>query len=64
VREGVERFIADPSFAPHAIVVTAALRPLLAEFFDRVGPRIDVYAFSEIPPGTDLEPATVLDAAH
>ena len=60
VRETVERFIADTSFAPHAIVVTAALRPLLAEFFERVGPRIDVYAFSEIPPGTALEPAIVI----
>jgi flagellar biosynthesis protein FlhA len=61
VRESVERFIADPSFAPHAVVVTAPLRPLLAEFFDRVGPRIGVYAFGEIPAGTDLEPALVLD---
>ena len=61
VRESVERFIADPSFAPHAIVVTAALRPLLAEFFERVGPRIDVYAFSEIPPGTALEPSAIME---
>ncbi len=59
-----KRFIADPSFAPHAVVVTAPLRPLLAEFFERVGPRIDVYAFGEIPPGVDLEPAAVLDAAR
>ena len=64
VRESVERFLADPSCAPHAVVVTAPLRPLLAEFFERVGPRIDVYAFGEIPPGVDLEPAAVIDAAH
>jgi flagellar biosynthesis protein FlhA len=62
VRESVGRFIADPAFAPHAVVVTAPLRPLLAEFFERVGPRIDVYAFGEIPAGTDLDPAVVLDA--
>jgi flagellar biosynthesis protein FlhA len=62
VRESVGRFIADPAFAPHAVVVTAPLRPLLAEFFERVGPRIDVYAFGEIPAGTDLDPAIVLDA--
>jgi flagellar biosynthesis protein FlhA len=61
VRESVDRFIADPAFAPHAVVVTAPLRPLLAEFFERVGPRIDVYAFGEIPAGTDLDPAIVLD---
>jgi hypothetical protein len=52
--------MADPAFAPHAVVVTAPLRPLLAEFFERVGPRIDVYAFGEIPPGIDLDPAMVL----
>jgi flagellar biosynthesis component FlhA len=63
VREHVERFIGDPAFAPHAVVVTAPLRPLLAEFFERVGPRIDVYAFGEIPPGVELEPAGVLAAA-
>jgi flagellar biosynthesis protein FlhA len=62
VREGVEQFLADPTFAPHAVVVTAALRPLLAEFFERVGPRVEVYAFGEIPPGVDLEPAGVLEA--
>jgi hypothetical protein len=64
VRESVGRFIADPAFAPHSVVVTAPLRPLLAEFFERVGPRIDVYAFGEIPAGTDLDPALVLDRAH
>jgi len=62
VRENVTRFLADAAFAPHAVVVSAALRPLLAEFFERVGPRIDVYAFGEIPPGVELEPAGVLDA--
>lgn len=60
VREGVEQFLADPSFAPHAVVVTGSLRPLLAEFFERVGPRVEVYAFGEIPPGVELEPAGVL----
>ena len=52
VRERAERFLAEPAFAPHSVVVSAPLRPLLAEFFERVGPRIDVYAFSEIPPAT------------
>jgi flagellar biosynthesis protein FlhA len=62
VRERVAEFVADPAYAPHAIVCGAALRPLLAEFFERVGPRIDVYAFSEIPSGTEIEPAAVIDA--
>ncbi len=61
VRERVERFLADASFAPHAVVVSAPLRPLLAEFFERVGPRVDVYAFGEIPPSTELDPAAILD---
>jgi flagellar biosynthesis protein FlhA len=64
VRRSVEGFLADPAFAPHAVVVTAGLRPLLAEFFERVGPRVDVYAFGEIPPGVDLEPAGVLDVSR
>jgi flagellar biosynthesis component FlhA len=62
LRERVAAFVADPAYAPHAIVVTGALRPLLADFFERVGPRIDVYAFGEIPAGVDLEPAAVLEA--
>jgi flagellar biosynthesis protein FlhA len=61
VRERAAQFLADTAFAPHAVVVSAALRPLIAEFFERVGPRIEVYAFGEIPPGVDLEPAGVLD---
>jgi flagellar biosynthesis component FlhA len=60
----VERFLADPACAPHAIVVTGALRPLLAEFFERVGPRVDVYSYGEIPPQVDLDPAAVLDATY
>jgi flagellar biosynthesis protein FlhA len=62
LRERVAAFVDDPAYAPHAIVVTAALRPMLADFFERVGPRIDVYAFGEIPAGVDLEPAAVLEA--
>jgi flagellar biosynthesis protein FlhA len=62
VRERAAAFVADPAFAPHAVVVTATLRPLLAEFFERLGPRVDVYAFSEIPSAVALEPAGVVDA--
>jgi flagellar biosynthesis protein FlhA len=61
VRERVAQYLADPACAPHALVVSAALRPLLAEFLERVGPRSDVYAFSEIPPETELEPAAVVE---
>jgi flagellar biosynthesis protein FlhA len=64
VREAAQRFLTDASCAPHAVVVTGPLRPLLAEFFERVGPRVDVYAFGEIPPSVELEPAAVLEAAR
>ena len=64
VRDAVRTFLADPAFAPHALVTTGALRPLLAEFLERVGPAIEVYAFGEIPPDVALEPAGMLDAPN
>ncbi len=62
VRNHAERFLADAAFAPHAVLVSATLRPLLAEFFERVGPRLDVFAFGEIPPEVSIEPAVVCAA--
>jgi flagellar biosynthesis protein FlhA len=62
VRETVARYAADDAYAPHAIVVTAPLRPLLAEFLERTAPGITVYAFAELPSELALEPAAVLDA--
>ncbi len=63
IRSAVERFVADPAFAPHALLTTAALRPMLADFFERVGPRIDVYAFAELPASVSVEPAAVVGDA-
>jgi flagellar biosynthesis component FlhA len=60
LRAAVERFTADPSLAPHTVVTSSALRPLLAEFFERLGPRIDVYAFAELPASVAVEPAVVV----
>jgi flagellar biosynthesis protein FlhA len=62
VRETIARYANDAAFAPHAVVVTAPLRPLLAEFLERTAPGIPVYAFAELPPAIVLEPAGVLDA--
>jgi flagellar biosynthesis component FlhA len=62
VRENVARYAADDACAPHAIVVTAPLRPLLAEFLERTAPGVAVYAFAELPPELALEPVAVLDA--
>jgi flagellar biosynthesis protein FlhA len=62
LRSAVERFVAEPAFAPHALVTTAMLRPMLADFFERLGPRVDVYAFAELPPTVTVDPAAVVGA--
>jgi len=61
VRERVARYAADTAFAPHAVVVTAPLRPLLAEFLERTVPTLAVYAYGELPPECALEPAGVVN---
>jgi len=62
VRGAIVRYAADESWAPHAVVVTAPLRPLLAEFLERTAPGLAVYAFAELPPELALEPAGVVAA--
>ena len=63
VRDGVARYLAERAFAPHAIVTGAALRPILADFLDRSGLAVDVFAFTELPPEVSVEPAGLIDAA-
>jgi flagellar biosynthesis protein FlhA len=60
VREAIARYAAEPSYAPHAIVVTAPLRPLLAEFLERTASGVAVYAYAELPPELALEPVAVV----
>ncbi|MDQ6925916.1 MAG: FHIPEP family type III secretion protein, partial [Candidatus Eremiobacteraeota bacterium] len=60
VRETIARYVAADAFSPHAVVVTAPLRPLLAEFLERTAPGVAVYAFAELPPELALEPADVI----
>ncbi len=62
VRETVARYAADPGCAPHAVVVTAPLRPLLAEFLERTARGVAVYAFAELPAELVLEPAGIIEA--
>ncbi|HEY4439294.1 MAG TPA: flagellar biosynthesis protein FlhA [Candidatus Elarobacter sp.] len=62
VRDAVARFADDPAYAPHAIVVTAPLRPLLAEFVERATPGVAVYAYAELPPELALDPVAVIEA--
>jgi flagellar biosynthesis protein FlhA len=61
VRETIARYAADPSYAPHAIVVTAPLRPLLAEFLERTLATVAVYGYAELPPELELEPVGVIE---
>jgi len=61
VRDAAARYARETAFAPHAVVVTAPLRPLLAEFLERTIPSIRVYAYAELPPEVALEPAGVID---
>ena len=61
VRETIARYAADPSYAPHAIVVTAPVRPLLAEFLERTLPAVAVYGYAELPPELELEPVGVIE---
>jgi flagellar biosynthesis protein FlhA len=59
VREAVARYAAETP-GPHALVVTAPLRPLLAEFLERTAPGVAVYAYAELPPEVAIEPVQVL----
>ena len=61
VRETAARYVADGAYAPHALVVTAPLRPLIAEFLDRTAPGLAVYAYGELPPELVLAPAAIID---
>jgi flagellar biosynthesis protein FlhA len=62
LRETIVRYRADATRAPHAVVVTAPLRPLLAEFVDRTTRGVAVYAYAELPPELELQPAGVIEA--
>jgi flagellar biosynthesis protein FlhA len=61
VRESIARYAAEHA-PPHAIVVTAPLRALLAEFLERTMPGVAVYAFAELPPELSLEPVAVVES--
>ena len=63
LRATVARYTAEETYAPHAVVVTAPLRPLLAEFLERAAPGVAVFAYAELPPELELEPAGVVQSA-
>lgn len=61
VRDAIARYAADPSHAPHAVLVGAPLRPLLADFVERAAPAVAVYGYGELPPECVLEPVGVVE---
>ncbi|HVS46449.1 MAG TPA: flagellar biosynthesis protein FlhA [Verrucomicrobiae bacterium] len=56
VRDRVETYLDEEPVAP-ALVCTAAMRPLLAEFLSRSGLRIEVFGYHELPSELPLHPA-------
>jgi flagellar biosynthesis protein FlhA len=63
VRESIARYAKDPECAPHAVVVTAPLRPLLAEFLERTASGVAVYSYAELPPEIALQPVALIEEA-
>jgi flagellar biosynthesis component FlhA len=61
VRTTIEAYLNDGALrGPRAIVVTAALRPVLAEFLGQTGLTIDVFSFTEMPAEIELQPAGLI----
>jgi flagellar biosynthesis protein FlhA len=59
LRERVERYAARVPRERAAIVCTAALRPLLADFLLRSGIGVGAYAYGELPNDLELTPAEI-----
>ena len=62
LRDRIARYAARMPRDRAAVVCTAALRPLLADFLLRSGVRLPVYAYGELPNEIALVPAEVIAA--
>jgi flagellar biosynthesis protein FlhA len=60
LRSRIERYAAETARERAAVVCTAAVRPLLADFLLRSGVRIPVYAYGELPAELEIRPAEVI----
>jgi flagellar biosynthesis protein FlhA len=60
LRDRVGAYVAERPRDGAAIVCTAALRPLLADFLLRSGLRLDVFSFGELPAELKLIPSEVI----
>jgi flagellar biosynthesis protein FlhA len=61
LRSAVAAYLTRVPRETAAIVCTASLRPALSECIRRLGLRVDIYAYSEIPPEIELRPAVSLE---
>ncbi|MBV8344635.1 MAG: FHIPEP family type III secretion protein [Candidatus Eremiobacteraeota bacterium] len=61
VRARIEAYATRTPRDRAAVVCTAALRPMLADFLLRCGLRIGVYAYGELPDDVILAPAEVIE---
>ncbi len=61
VRARIEAYATRTPRDRAAVVCTAALRPMLADFLLRCGVRIGVYAYGELPSDVTLAPAEVIE---
>jgi flagellar biosynthesis protein FlhA len=61
VRDRIEAYAARTPRDRAAVLCTATLRPLLADFLLRFGIRVSVYAYGELPNELALRPAEVIE---
>jgi flagellar biosynthesis protein FlhA len=64
LRERIETYAAVMPRDRAAVLCTAALRPMLADFLLRSGIRVSVYAYGELPNEVALAPAEVITEAE
>ncbi len=60
LRARIEAYAAEVPRERAAVVCTASLRPVLADFLQRSGIRVSVYAYGELPNEIALAPAEVI----
>jgi hypothetical protein len=59
IRSHIETYLSERPKNP-AIICTAQLRPLLADFVIRSGFNIEVFAYADLPSELDIRPAAVI----
>lgn len=63
IREQAAEYAASADQGRAVLLCTGSVRPLIADFLDRSGLRIDVYSYAEVPPEIRLLPAGVIKEA-